>query len=263
VGTVAAGQCTLTSTSAGAKTLTATYAGDANFSGSISAEGTGDEPHAVNAADTTTTIVSDTPDPSTTGQSVTVSYSVAVNSPGVGTPTGTVTVTDADSAATCNAAVSAGSCSLTFTTTGTHHLTATYGGSADFNGSASAAETHSVTGTGYTWSGFFAPVNNLPTLNSVKSGSAIPVKFSLGGNQGLSIFAAGSPYSQKISCSSGVPIDAIEQTVNAGGSSLTYDSSTGQYNYVWKTDKSWAGTCRQLTMVLNDGSMHQANFQFK
>ncbi len=72
-GTVAAGQCTLTFTSAGAKTLTATYAGDANFNGSVSAGAA----HTVNKADTTTTITSDTPDPSVVGQSVTVAYSVA------------------------------------------------------------------------------------------------------------------------------------------------------------------------------------------
>jgi len=36
VGTVAAGSCTLTFTSAGTKTLTATYAGDASYNGSVS-----------------------------------------------------------------------------------------------------------------------------------------------------------------------------------------------------------------------------------
>ena len=65
---MAAGQCSLTFTSAGAKNLTATYAGDSNYNGSTSAT----EAHQVNAADTTTTIASDTPDPSVVGQSVTV-----------------------------------------------------------------------------------------------------------------------------------------------------------------------------------------------
>ena len=26
------------------------------------------------------------------------------------------------------------------------------------------------------------------------------------------------------------------------------DAATDQYNYVWKTDKAWAGTCRQLDL---------------
>ncbi len=55
----------------------------------------------------------------------------------------------------------------------------------------------------------------------------------------------------------------IETTVAAGGSSLTYDALADQYVYVWKTEKSWAGTCRQLQVTLNDGTVHTANFKFK
>ena len=88
-GTVAAGTCSITFTTPGAKSLTATYAGDTNFNGSASTPATA---HQVNKADTTTTITSDTPDPSVVGQAVTVNYSVTVNAPGSGTPTANVTV---------------------------------------------------------------------------------------------------------------------------------------------------------------------------
>jgi hypothetical protein len=115
----------------------------------------------------------------------------------------------------------------------------------------------------YSFSGFFQPVDNLPTVNTVKAGSAIPVKFSLAGNQGLNIFAAGYPVSQKIACDSSAPLDDIEVTVTAGSSSLSYDASSNQYNYVWKTDKAWAGTCRQLIVRLIDSTDHKANFKFK
>ena len=114
----------------------------------------------------------------------------------------------------------------------------------------------------FSFAGFFPPVDNPPTINTVKAGSAIPVKFSLGGNQGLNILAPGSPTSQQIACNSQAPIDAIESTVTAGGSSLSYDPSTDQYVYVWKTGKSWAGTCRQLDVQLSDGSHHVADFEF-
>jgi LPXTG-site transpeptidase (sortase) family protein len=137
-GTVAAGSCNLTFTSAGAKTLTATYAGDANFSGSVS---TG-VPHQVNQAATTTTITSDAPDPSVVGQAVTVNYAVAVTAPGSGTPTGNVTVTDGVDS--CTGTVAAGSCSITFTSTGNKTLAATYAGDANFSGSTSAGESHQV-----------------------------------------------------------------------------------------------------------------------
>ena len=94
-GTVAAGTCTLTSTTAGAKTLTATYAGDGNFNASTSATAA----HTVNKADTTTTSPSDTPDPSVVGQSVTVILRRDGDRPGSGTPTGNVTVSDGTVAA--------------------------------------------------------------------------------------------------------------------------------------------------------------------
>ena len=115
----------------------------------------------------------------------------------------------------------------------------------------------------YNWTGFFQPIDAAPTVNVVKAGSAVPVKFSLMGNQGLTIFAAQSPSSKQISCDSGAPADEIEQTVTAGASSLTYDAASDTYTYVWKTDKAWTNTCRQLSVTLNDGTVHTANFRFK
>jgi hypothetical protein len=115
----------------------------------------------------------------------------------------------------------------------------------------------------YNFAGFFPPVANLPALNVVQAGRAIPVKFSLSGDKGLGIFAAGSPSSGPIVCNSSDPATSLEETVNAGGSSLTYNPLTDQYNYVWKTDAGWAGTCRQLVLQLNDGTIHRANFKFR
>jgi predicted extracellular nuclease len=115
----------------------------------------------------------------------------------------------------------------------------------------------------YNFTGFFQPVDNLPTLNVVKAGSSIPVQFSLGGDQGLNIFLNGYPLSQQIACDSNLSLDNIEQTVTAGGSSLSYDASTDQYTYVWKTNKAWTGMCRQLVVTFNDGTYHRANFSFK
>src|SRR6266498_4028747 len=115
----------------------------------------------------------------------------------------------------------------------------------------------------YNFSGFFQPVNNPPTVNVVNAGRAIPVKFSLSGDKGLNIFAAGFPVSQQITCSDGAPVSEIEQTVTAGGSSLSYDAESDTYTYVWKTEAPWAGTCRQLIVRLNDGSERVAFFKFK
>ncbi|HEX8560198.1 MAG TPA: PxKF domain-containing protein [Pyrinomonadaceae bacterium] len=115
----------------------------------------------------------------------------------------------------------------------------------------------------YNFTGFFSPVANLPTFNSVKAGQSIPVKFSLGGDKGLNIFAAGYPASGVIACGSSNDANVIDETQTAGGSGLQYDAATNTYTYVWKTEKTWKDTCRQLVIQLNDGTFHRANFQFK
>jgi hypothetical protein len=115
----------------------------------------------------------------------------------------------------------------------------------------------------YNFTGFFPPISNLPAFNVVNAGRAIPVKFSLGGYKGLSIFAPNSPASGEVACNSSDPAVTLQDTVTAGGSSLSYDGGSDQYNYVWKTNSTWTGTCRQLQVVLNDGSIHRANFKFK
>ena len=113
------------------------------------------------------------------------------------------------------------------------------------------------------FTGFFAPVDNPPVVNLVKAGTSVPIKFGLGGNRGLDIFAAGSPSSLRVSCNSSQPETALEQIDAPGASGLSYDTATERYHYVWKTNKSWAGTCRQLVVTLVDGTSHQANFRFK
>lgn len=128
------------------------------------------------------------------------------------------------------------------------------------NNSASATFTVTVL---YNFTGFFSPVNNAPVLNAVNAGRAIPVKFSLSGNKGLNIFASNNPFSTSLNCATNDPGVDIVETLTAGGSSLSYSASSDQYNYVWKTESSWAGTCRQLVVTLNDGSIHVANFKFK
>jgi len=117
--------------------------------------------------------------------------------------------------------------------------------------------------TPFNFSSFLQPVDPYPTFNVMKAGGAVPVRFSLGGFQGLSIFASGYPKSQIINCSTSALQADIEQTVTAGNSTLSYDATTDQYTYVWKTDKSWAGTCRQLTIRFTDNTDHVANFRFK
>jgi len=115
----------------------------------------------------------------------------------------------------------------------------------------------------YAFTGFFAPIANGGALNIVKAGSAIPVKFSLGSDEGLSIMAPGYPASAQIACE-GAPGPMVEMgTVTPGSSALSYNAGSNSYQYVWKTDNSWAGTCRVFILKLVDGTEHTAKFSFR
>jgi hypothetical protein len=115
----------------------------------------------------------------------------------------------------------------------------------------------------YDFNGFYQPVDNPPTMNKAKAGSAIPVKFSLGGDRGVQIFDTGYPMATRIACpGSAALMEQIDETVTAGSSGLTYDPSTDRYVYVWKTNKSWAGMCYRFELGLIDGSAHTFEGQF-
>ena len=119
-----------------------------------------------------------------------------------------------------------------------------------------------TTSTTYSFAGFFSPVDNPDTVNVVKAGSSIPVKFSLGGDQGLGVLADGYPKVLRYACDDVEDADDIEQTTTAN-QGLTYNALTDTYTYVWKTDKNWKGKCATLTLKLDDGSEHTALFQLK
>ncbi len=126
-----------------------------------------------------------------------------------------------------------------------------------------------VTGVGtiisddlYSFGGFRSPIDPLPVVNRVKSGQAIPVKFSLGGYRGLGIFAPGSPSTRQVACGTQAVIDQVGSATSSK-SGLSYDPSRDSYHYVWKTSSAWKNTCRVLTLSFIDGSSHSASFRFK
>ncbi len=127
----------------------------------------------------------------------------------------------------------------------------------DPGGLASVSET-SVTVI-YNFAGFFKPIKNPAAFTKVDAGNTVPVRFSLTGNQGLNIFAAGSPTIQFISCTTSAPIGSPTTTI---AKSLTYNSRTDQYTYQWKTSKNWDHKCGILQIQLNDGTTHTARFKF-
>ena len=120
----------------------------------------------------------------------------------------------------------------------------------------------------YKFDGFRPPVDNpgtgaTPIFNSAKAGQAIPIKFSLSGNQGLDIIAAGYPKVTSVNCVSSATVDPLEEyaTVTANGG-LNYDAGGNQYNYVWKTQSAYANKCFKFDLTLKDGTSHVAYFKF-
>ena len=126
---------------------------------------------------------------------------------------------------------------------------------------ANASVTFTVTAAGFTFEGFLSPLVNHPAFNRAKAGQSIPLKFRLGGNQGLAVLASGYPASRPILCDTLAPGGPLEVAVSNPG--LTYDTTNQQYSFVWKTASSWAGSCRAFVLRLSDGSDHVALIQFR
>jgi hypothetical protein len=72
------------------------------------------------------------------------------------------------------------------------------------------------------------------------------------------------PASQQVDCATGEALQyaITEPTSATGDRGLTYSPGTDRYQYVWKTEADWAGTCRELQIVLEDGTQHRAVFRF-
>jgi hypothetical protein len=136
-----AGSCALVSASLGQTThnIEATYSGDGTFGDSAA-----QQPYDVGPADTTTTITTQSFNPSAVGQSVTFTVSVTPAFIGPAVPTGAVTITDAGLNPVCTIAdISLGqTCSAAFPAAGTVGLVATYAGDENFNGSADSSASH-------------------------------------------------------------------------------------------------------------------------
>jgi type 1 glutamine amidotransferase len=102
----------------------------------------------------------------------------------------------------------------------------------------------------YTFKGFGG-------VNRANAGNTVPVRFGLGGNQGPNPLVEAS-YAEA-SCTTGLPMGSFE-TVPAPR--LSYDRSSRQYQFNWRTERSWEGTCGVLSLRLDDGTIHTAQYYF-
>jgi hypothetical protein len=134
------------------------------------------------------------------------------------------------------------------TTPGTHVFRVD---SVDSAGNASfATATYSVR---YPFDGFYSPLVGEPATVSLRAGSTVPVKFSLGGDRGLDV----------VSRAAWRPCSATTADSSTAVGSLSYSSGPDRYTFMWQSDKSWTGSCREFLLVLRDGTTHAALVSFR
>ena len=113
----------------------------------------------------------------------------------------------------------------------------------------------------FSFRGFWWPVHNRPHVNFVKAGWAVPLKFSLGGNRGMDVLASGYPRSWAYWCRFG-PCGERSVPTATNSKGFTYDTARDTYTYLWRTDRSFAGSCRVFEMKFVEGSTASAFFCF-
>ena len=109
----------------------------------------------------------------------------------------------------------------------------------------------------------FAGLAAEPAVNPVRAGSSVPLTFSLGGNRGGNVLAAGSPTVAPYVCTGTLPAAGSGTALPlANNGALAYSTKTGQYTITWKPQKR-EQDCRLVSIRLTDGTVHTARFQLQ
>ena len=240
--------CTLPFASAGAKSVIATYNGSTSYLTSSSASLS----QTVSSASTTTT-VSSSALASKTGQQVTYTATVAPVAPGAGTPTGTVAFKDngttITSCATQTLSGGTATCVVTYSSIGSHPITAVYSGGTDFTTSTSSSITQVVSAASTTTSLTSSPnpsvtgqtVTLTATVAAVSPGAGTPTGTVAFKDGGTNITGCGS---QSLN-GSGVATCQTTFNVSAGRTLTATYAGTADYS---------GSTSANLTQVTNQAA---------
>lgn len=240
-GTSTAATATVTMISGtGTCTVTANWAATTNYQAAVKTLAT-----AATKLNSTTTLVSLSPNPAVAGQPVTATVRVAsatALTSGATGPAGTVTVTGGGQ--TCTATLTAGSgttpstgtCTLTYSTFGPKTITATYNGDANFNGSGpSASLTEQVRDFGMTAS------PTIQTVNGNQKATYTVTITSLNGFTGAVALSCAGIYPSTYACS----VSQTSVTLTANGSvnvTLTVNTAKGSPGTYTVTTTGKSGT---------------------
>lgn len=114
----------------------------------------------------------------------------------------------------------------------------------------------------YDFEGFLWPVANRPEVNRWKAGRPVPMRFELGGNQGLDVIADGWPKVAQVQCGSGAEPETGAPARAHAFREFFYRKRRNRYVYWWQTEREWAGSCVQFMLKLDDGTVKRADFEF-
>jgi hypothetical protein len=111
----------------------------------------------------------------------------------------------------------------------------------------------------YDFVGFNSPLANPPSVVSDSANKKQRFEFSLRGNQGLGVIAAGYPTQRPIDCNS----HAATVSSQPMDVSLSYEAKKDLYTFEWTPGKQLGGSCREVAVKLDDGTVHRTWFALK
>lgn len=233
-----AAQLSVSSLAVGSHSIAAKYNGDANVAGSTSATLT----ETIAQATTAATVTSGT-NPASFEQSVT--FSVRIQSSSSGTPTGTVTLLDGSNSLGSSSSPSGGVAQFAISglTVGSHSISATYTGDANFAGSTSAALTETVNELATT-------TTIASSLNPAAFGLAVTLTATVQAGSGVSVagtvtFLDGSLGLGTVTLSNN-SAQLTTSTLAPGAHTLTA-AYNGNGNFAGSTSAALTETVNQLT----------------
>jgi hypothetical protein len=114
----------------------------------------------------------------------------------------------------------------------------------------------------YTLTGFFQPVDAMPTVNTVKGGSTVPLKFTVFVNSVEKTTTTGLIFGVWTIPCSGTSTETPLEYTTSGGTSLRWDATSHQFIQNWQTPKA-AGACYIVRVTAPDNSVLTAQFKTK
>ena len=145
---------------------------------------------------------------------------------------------------------------VAFVGMGTCTITATQDGNTVY----AVARASQSFATNYPFSGFYLPVRNQPTINTMTAGRYVKIVFSLGGNRGGNVVAYTTPYTG--TCSPTATYSPVASTTTGTSGLVEYDAMTQRYSLTWYAVPALAGSCRLVTVTFADGTSRALKFKF-